>query len=144
MSLVIAQVPGMGVQGLCLLPDGAAGSTTPSLVRFGSLEFVSKALRPGCTAGHALERAGDAMRSSAESRAVSFLTVEPHPAPEGESGCPTMVAVMCFEDVIQPGVLKSVHSLQLGAWGGAARDVVMLTGKEKGDARGLKDCWVVL
>jgi hypothetical protein len=57
----------------------------------------------------------------------------------GTPGQPSQLALLCFEDVIQPGVPTTVQQLQSGSWsdaGGlwgrravdAPKDVIMLTG----------------
>lgn len=60
----------------------------------------------------------------------------------GSPGQPTQLALLCFEDIIQPGVPAAVQQLQSGSWSdgsssswwgrgssNAAKDVVMLTGR---------------
>lgn len=70
---------------------------------------------------------------------MSFLTVT---NPQGNAAAgqqqvdPALVAMFCFEDVIDSGAPDAVASLSQGTWrakGGSqadAKDVVMLTGKQ--------------
>lgn len=75
---------------------------------------------------------------------MSFLTVT---SPQGNAVAgqqqvdPALVAMFCFEDVIDSGAPDAVASLSQGTWrakGGSqadAKDVVMLTGKRSGRLR---------
>ena len=153
-----AQVPGSGVEGVCALPGGARAR-----VRFGALDWVGGFLdggsgdssgggggeqqqpapRSAALGGLALEELQARLRAQQEgraSRAVAFVTVS---AADGadqqqqqqQQGQQQRIAMLCFDDVVMPGVPSAVASLRTGAWRRAprpsprhAKRVVMLTG----------------
>lgn len=137
------QVPGLGVSGVCrLFPD-----TEPMTVRFGSLEFIKLNLRKDSVAARTLAETEAMQARSPSSKAMSFLLVTPFEGAPGEqasrtqqlnsaqpSSEPALMAMFCFEDVIEPGALQAVAALQDGTWRHKqgkkedSKDVVMLTG----------------
>ncbi|KAF5829456.1 E1-E2 ATPase-domain-containing protein [Dunaliella salina] len=139
----VQQVPGAGVQGLCL---GGRGAEAPEFVSFGSLNFIRSCL-PAGPAREQLDRAAAEQARLSSARAQSFLLATPNShsarasstpnapstsinlnasgalpgaqhthstglegvasaASDGELGGPGLagqeVAVLCFEDEVQP------------------------------------------
>ena len=130
------QVPGLGVHGVCEV-DGIQSM----FVRFGSLEFIKRSLPPGSNASRQLALAQEEQIGLVSSKAMSFLTVTPlapGPSNVGSSQEPTFIAMLLFDDAVEPQTSTAVATLQSGEWkrggGGSVKQVVMLTGDNEGVA----------
>ncbi|GAX79391.1 hypothetical protein CEUSTIGMA_g6832.t1 [Chlamydomonas eustigma] len=157
------QIPGLGVQGICRVSTRSPESNKRVFsVQFGSLGLIKRSVSPANA--DLVRRLEDVLtqQHSMSSKVVSFLTLaeqeaslatstSPHSSGLNGSHGPMQssmvlhsppapthpicyIAMMCFEDVIQPDVRRAVEDLQGGSWRGGSRSagggkhVVMLTG----------------
>ena len=71
--------------------------------------------------------------AGSETTKTSFLASPPGSETTAEAEDDCFLAMLCFEDEVQPGVKRAVVALRSGSWwrgggGGGAKEVVMLTG----------------
>jgi hypothetical protein len=137
--------------------DAAAGSGINSSSRWDSVASSTSTtpsdvprLTLGDLSSSASESSSLASNRSSSSSSSSSYSVDSELARQGQQqqaaleaygtpGQPSQLALLCFEDVIQPGVPTAVEQLQSGSWSSsssvwgrravdAPKDIVMLTG----------------
>ena len=72
--------------------------------------------------------------ADSETTETSFLVSPPGSETTAEAEDDCFLAMLCFEDEVQPGVKRAIEALRSGSWQrggdrGGAKEVVMLTGE---------------